>query len=116
MYLHRPGSPAIATREEITAAVEALEARHGPFAVHDAVLRALSASGWDPAGDGEPTRHDPGIADIILANVDTERDLALCLQQVELQARGRPAGPLDAYRPLARRILARVLAEAAPAS
>ena len=104
------------TRAAIEAAVTALEARGGPFAVHDAVERVLPGSGWDPAGDGDPVRHDRGIAEIIRTNVDAERDVAAYLREVEAQLRGAAAGPLSAYRPLARRILTRLLAEAAPAS
>ena len=104
------------SRDAITAAVAALEAQGGPFAVHDAVARVLPGSGWDPAGDGDPVRHDGGIAEIICANVDAERDLAAYLREREAQLQGAASGPLAAYRPLARRILARVLAAAAPAS
>jgi hypothetical protein len=102
------------TPAAIDAAVAALEARGGPFAVHDAVERVLPASGWDPAGDGDPARHGPGIAEIIRANVDAERDVAAYLREVEARLRGAASGTVAAYRPLARRILTRVLAEAAP--
>jgi hypothetical protein len=102
------------TPAAIEAAVAALEARGGPFAVHDAVERVLPGAGWDPAGDGDPARHGGGIAEIIRANADAERDVAAYLREVEAHLRGA-AGPLAAYRPLARRILTRVLAEAAPA-
>jgi hypothetical protein len=103
------------TPEAIEAAVAALEARGGPFAVHDAVARVLPDSGWDPAGDGDPARHDRGIAEIIRANVDAERDVAAYLREVEAQLRGAAAGSVATYRPIARRILTRVLAEAARA-
>jgi hypothetical protein len=104
------------TPAAIDAAVAALESRGGPFAVHDAVERVLPGAGWDPAGDGEPARHGGGIAEIIRANVDAERGVAAYLREVEVRLRGAAAGPLAAYRPLARRILTRVLAEAAPPS
>ncbi len=100
------------TPAAIEDAVAALEARGGPFAVHDAVEGLLPAVGWDPAGDGDPARHGGGIAEIIRANVDAERDVAAYLREVEARLRGAAAGPLAAYRPLARRILTRVLAEA----
>ncbi len=100
------------TPAAIEAAVAALEARGGAFAVHDAVARVLPGSGWDPAGDGDPARHDRGIAEIIRANGDAERDVASYLREVEAQLRGA-AGPVATYRPIARRILTRVLTEAA---
>jgi hypothetical protein len=103
------------TPAAIEDAVAALEARGGPFAVHDAVERVLPAVGWDPAGDGDPAPHGGGIAEVIRANVDAERDVAAYLREVEARLRGAAAGPLAAYRPLARRILTRVLAEAARA-
>ena len=104
------------TPAAIDAAVTALEARGGPYAVHEAVERVLPGSGWDPAGDGDPVRHGGGIAEIIRANGDAERDVAAYLREVEVRVRGAAAKPVAAYRPLARRILTRVLAEAAPAS
>jgi len=104
------------THAAVDAAVTALEARGGPFAVLDAVERVLPGFGWDPAGDGDPVPHGAGIAEIIRANVDPERDLAAYLREVEARLRGAAAGSVAAYRPLARRILTRVLAEAAAAS
>ena len=104
------------TPAAIDAAVAALEARSGPFAVHEAVERVLPESGWDPAGDGNPVPHGHGIAEIIRANGDAERDVAAYLREVEAQLRGEAPGPVAAFRPLARRILTRVLAEAAAAS
>jgi hypothetical protein len=104
------------TPAAIEAAVAALEARGGPFAVHEAVERALPGSGWDPAGDGDPAPHGQGIAEIIRANAEAERDVAAYLREVEARLRGAAPGPVAAYRPLARRILTRVLADAAPAS
>ena len=104
------------TPAAIDDAVAALEARGGPFAVHEAVERVLPGSGWDPAGDGNPVPHGHGIAEIIRVNADAERDVAAYLREMEVQLRGAAAGPVAAYRPLARRILTRVLAEAAPAS
>jgi hypothetical protein len=103
------------TPAAIEAAVDALEARGGPFAVHDAVERVLPGSGWDPAGDGDPARHGLGIAEIIRANVDAERDVAAYLREVEARLRAEAPGPIATYRPLARRILTRVLAEASRA-
>jgi hypothetical protein len=102
------------TPDAIEAAVAALEARGGPFAVHEAVERILPAAGWDPAGDGDPVPHGGGIAEIIRANGDAERDVAAYLREVEARLRGAVSRPVAAYRPLARRILTRVLAEAAP--
>ena len=104
------------TSAAIEAAVAALETRGGPFAVLDVVERVLPETGWDPAGDGDPVPHASGVAEIIRANVDAERDLAAYLREIEAQIRGAASGPVAAYRPLARRILTRVLAEAAPAS
>jgi hypothetical protein len=104
------------TPAAIEAAVTALEARDGPFAVHEAVERVLPGSGWDPAGDGDPVPHGHGIAEIIRANGDAERDVAAYLREVEARLRRTAPGPVAAYRPTARRILVRVLAEAAPAS
>ena len=104
------------TPAAIEAAVSALEARGGPFAVHEAVERVLPDAGWDPAGDGDPVPHAGGIAEIIRANVDAERDVAAYLREVEARLRGAAQGSVAAYRPLARRILTRVLSEAAPAS
>lgn len=103
------------TRAEIAAAVEVLERRGVPFAVHDAVASALARSGWDPAGDGHPAQHDPGIAEIISANVDVENDVAECLRVVELQLQGHASLSLGGYRLLARRIIADALAPDAPA-
>ena len=103
------------TRDQIEAACEALVARDGAFAVHDAVGRALVASGWDPAGDGAPSEHDLGIAWILEANVDPEADLARYLQAVEGQLRGRQAPSFESFRPLARRILQRIIEDGAPA-
>jgi hypothetical protein len=105
------------TPAAIDAAVAALEARGGPFGVHEAVERVLPGAGWDPAGDGDPVRHGGGIAEIIRANGDAERDVAAYLREVEARLRGAAPGPVASYRPLARRILTRVLADAAaPAS
>ena len=104
------------TPAAVEAAIDVLEARGGPFAVHEAVERVLPGSGWDPAGDGDPGRHGHGIAEVIRASGDAERDLAAYLREVEARLRGVAAGPVAAYRPLARRILTRVLADAAPAS
>lgn len=104
------------TPAAIEAAVAALEARGGPFAVHDAVERVLPDVGWDPAGDGDPARHGHGIAEIVRANGDAERDVAAYLHEVEARLRGAAPGPRAAYRPLARRILTRVLAAAAGAA
>jgi hypothetical protein len=72
----------------------------------------LPGSGWDPAGDGDPGRHGHGIAEVIRANGDAERDVAAYLREVEARLRGAASGPAAAYRPLARHILTRVLAEA----
>jgi hypothetical protein len=80
--------------------------------VHEAVERALPGAGWDPAGDGDPVPHGHGIAEIIRVNADAERDVAAYLREVEIRLRGAAAGPVAAYRPLARRILTRVLADA----
>ena len=104
------------THAAVEAAVAALEARGGPFAVHDAVERVLPGVGWDPAGDGDPVRHGGGIAEVIRANVDAERDVAAYLREVEARLRGTASGSLASYRPLARRILTRLLAEASAAS
>ena len=104
------------TPAAIEAAVTVLEARDGPFAVHEAVERVLPGSGWDPAGDEDPVPHGHGIAEIIRANADAERQVAAYLREVEARLRGTASGPVAAYRALARRILTRVLAEAAPAS
>jgi hypothetical protein len=76
----------------------------------------LPGAGWDPAGDGDPVPHGGGIAEIIRANADAERDVAAYLREVEARLRGTAPGPVAAYRPLARRILTRVLADAAPVS
>jgi hypothetical protein len=104
------------TPAAIEAAVAALEARGGPFAVLDVVERVLPDSGRDLSGNEDLVSVAGGIAEIIRANVDAERDVAAYLREVEAQLRGAASGPVAAYRPLARRILTRVLAEAAPAS
>jgi hypothetical protein len=102
-------------RADIDNAIAALEARDGPFAVDDAVTRAVLASGWDPAGDGNPLAHAPGLSMIVEANVQAERDLAVCLRDTERSTTGKVVGPVDSYRPLARCILAHVISQAAPA-
>jgi hypothetical protein len=102
------------TPAAIDAAVAALEARSGPYAVHEAVERVLPGIGWDPGGD--PVPHGHGIAEIIRANGDAERDVAAYLREVEVRLRGVAPQPVAAYRPLARRILTRVLADVAPAT
>ena len=103
------------SRAEIDATCRALTGRHGPFGVHDAVLRALAASGWDPAGDGAPTDHDLGIAEIIGVNVDVETDFARCIQFIEGRCRGHQVPSLEPYRPVARAILQHFVEDAAHA-
>lgn len=103
------------TRAEIAAAVEALEQRGAPFAVHDAVEGALARTEWDPAGDGQAAQQDPGIAEIISANVDVEDDVARCLRAVELQLQGHASRSPRGYQLLARRIIADALAPDPPA-
>ena len=84
------------TPAAIEVAVTALEARDGPFAVHEAVDRVLPGSGWDPAGDGDPVPHGHGIAEIIRANADAEREVAAYLREVDARLRGTPSGPVAA--------------------
>jgi hypothetical protein len=83
--------------------------------VHEAVERVLPGSGWDPAGDGDPVPHGHGIAEILRVTGDAERDVAAYLREVEARLRGGAPKPVATYRPLARRILTRLLADAAPA-
>lgn len=98
--------------EELEAALQSILLRGGPFAINSVVDRALVATGWDPANDGNPASHVPGIAEIVESNVDAQRDLALYLWQVEMTFQRCSGKTIDDFRALASAILSHVVKSA----